>query len=143
MSELHITPERLIDYLHGELQPQDDAAVHAHVAACPACASAYDEEARLTDLLRRHARETERELPPGVVARIRSAVEEQRPAPWWSRLGFALHPAAVAACIVAGLLVGTYVSLAGFHSHARAATVDAAYYLDDHAALAPTTPFGD
>ena len=141
MSEQHVDPERLVEYLHRELPPSEDALVRAHLAECAACAEAYDAEARLGDLLRAHAQAEERELPPGVVASIRAAVGERR-APWWS-LGGRLHPVLVAASIVAGILVGSYFSLATWHSHAIASTIDAAYLVGDHEALEETTPFCD
>jgi anti-sigma factor RsiW len=142
MSEQHVSPETLIDYLHGELPDGEDASIHAHIAGCAACKETYEAETQLTDLLRSHARAEERELPPGVVARIRDAVATSQ-RPWWSRLTGSLRPLALGMAIAAGLLVGTFLSLRTWHSHAQASTIDAAYYLDGHAALTPTTPFGE
>jgi len=142
MSEQHVSPEQLVDYLHGELPASEDAAVHAHLAGCPECREAYESEARLSELMRSHARAQERELPQGVVAGIRDAIAATQE-PWWARFAASLRPLAVGTAIVAGILVGTFASLRTWHSHAQASTIDAAYYLDDHAALAPTTPFGE
>jgi hypothetical protein len=63
--------------------------------------------------------------------------------PWWTRITSSLRPLAVGTAIAAGLIFGTFMSLRGWHSHAQASTIDAAYYLDDHSALAQTTPFGE
>jgi len=142
MSEQHVSPEQLVDYLHGELPASEDAAVRAHLAACAECREAYDAEARLTELMRGHARAQERELPQGVVANIREAIAASQE-PWWSRFTASLRPLAIGAAIAAGIVVGTFASLRTWHSHAQASTIDAAYYLDDHAALAPTTPVGE
>ena len=142
MSEQHVSPEQLVDYIHGELPPGEDAAVHAHLAGCPACTQAYEAEAQLTDLIRAHARAEERELPQGVVASIRDAVTASQ-RPWWESLAASLRPMAVGAAIVAGLLVGAILSLQMWHSHAQASTIDAAYYLDGHADLSGTTPFSE
>jgi anti-sigma factor RsiW len=142
MSEQHVSPETLVEYLHGELPAGEDAAVHAHLANCRECSEAYESEASLSELIRAHSRAEERELPQGVVLRIREAVAASH-VPWWSRLTASLRPLVVGTAIAAGLLFGTFLSLRGWHSHAQASTIDAAYYLDDHSALAPTTPLGE
>ena len=142
MSEQHVSPEQLVEYLHGELPAGEDAAIHAHLAGCPACTEAYEAEARLVEMIRGHARAQELELPQGVVASIRAAVAADRE-PWWARLTASLRPLALGTAIAAGLLVGTLLSLRMWHSHAQAATIDASYYLQDHTALTATTPFGD
>ncbi len=140
MTEPHLSPEDLVEYLHGELPAERDATAHRHLADCAACRDAYESEARLTELLRAHARAEERDLPPAVVAGVRAALERERPA---QRFAGWLRPALVAAAIVCGLLVGMYASQGGWHSRARAAGIDASYYLDDHAALDRTTPLGE
>ena len=142
MSEQHLSPETLLDYLHGELPAGEDASVHAHLAGCGECSDDYDSEASLTELIRGHYRAGERDLPQGVVVRIRDAVAASH-VPWWRRLTSSLRPLTVGTAIAAGLLFGTFLSLRTWHSHAQASTIDAAYYLDDHSSLAPTTPFGE
>jgi anti-sigma factor RsiW len=142
MSEQHLSPETLLDFLHGELPEGEDAAVHAHLAECRECSAAYDSEASLTEVIREHYHAQERELPQGVVLRIRDAVAASH-VPWWRRLTASLRPLTVGTAIAAGLLFGTFLSLRTWHSHAQASTIDAAYYLDDHSSLAPTTPFGE
>ncbi len=142
MNEQHVPPEILVEYLHGELPAGEDAAVHAHLAECRECSDAYESEASLTELIRGHYRAQERDLPQGVVVCIRDAVAASH-VPWWRRLTDSLRPLAVGTAIAAGLLFGTFLSLRGWHSHAQASTIDAAYYLDDHSSLATTMPFGE
>jgi anti-sigma factor RsiW len=142
MSEQHVTPEMLIDYMRGELPEHEDAATHAHISGCSQCAEAHESETALTDLLREHARSEERELPAGMLSRIQLAIAAERKPTWWDVLMGYLRPA-IAIPVAAGLILGAVFGLASRHSAAQATTIDAAYYLDDHAALAPTTPFQD
>ena len=138
----HLTPEQLIDYLHGELAPGEDAAVLLHLESCVPCRASYDEEASFSETLRSFARATERDFPPGVRARILSAVEasQTRPA-WTARLAAWLRPA-VAIPVAAAVVVAAF---AGYDSatHRSRTTIDAAYYLDDHAALTSAVPFNE
>jgi anti-sigma factor RsiW len=135
----HPSSETLIDYVHRELPAHEDAAVHAHLASCAACSQAHDDEVRLGELLREHARSEERELPPGFSTRILAAAIAARPqAPWWAvlRPAFALPAAAVLAIVL-------YLGFAVFHGPGKVTTVDAAYYIDSHAALATDMPFAE
>ncbi len=43
----HYDRENLIDYLHGALEPEADAALFEHLETCPACRALHDEEAGL------------------------------------------------------------------------------------------------
>ncbi len=137
----HLTEIQLTDYLHHALAPEDDAAVYAHVQTCPECAAALREETALTEALKRFAAAEERDLPQGVQATIWSRVEElSAPRAFADRLRAWLRPAIalpVAAVIVLGLL------LAPQFTHGPTQTIDAAYYLDAHAAVNGTIPFGD
>jgi len=142
MNQTHPTLEQIIDHLHGELPDVQDAAVHGHIADCPSCAQARDTEMQLTDLLRAHARAQERDLPQGVLAGIRSAVE-RTPAPsFWERLQAAFRPV-VLVPVAAALAAVLYFGLSARHSKAVAAPIDASYYVQNHAALAATTPFSE
>lgn len=140
MNELHPSIEELTDYLHGELPPGRDAAVHAHVAACPECARAQAEEQSLTELLRAHARAEERELPERVVAKIRSAAFSPPRPSAWERLRSGLRPA-FALPAAAAAAIAIYLGLHAGHGTARATSIGAAYYVDNHAALTATAPF--
>ena len=141
MNQTHPTPDELIDYLHGELSPARDAAIHAHLAGCSECAEAREAELSLTEALRAHAKAQERELPSIVVTGIWNAVR-RRPASLWERLSASLRPA-ISLPVAAAIALLLYFGLRGTHGTARAATVDAAYYLDRHATLSAITPFSE
>jgi anti-sigma factor RsiW len=143
MKQEHPSIDQLVDYGRGELSPRDDATIHAHLTTCAACAEAYDAETRLVELLRRRAGAEERELPPGFADAIlaRAAADTASPAFWsWNRLEDLLRPA-VAVPVAAAIAVAIYVSASGWHGSAKNDAVDAAYYIENHAALASTTPF--
>jgi anti-sigma factor RsiW len=142
MNAPHLTAEQLIDYVHAELCELEDAAVHAHLAACAVCREEYDAEVRLSELLREHARARELELPPELAATIRDLAARPAHSPWIARWNGLLRPAfalPVAAAAAVGLYVGAHV----LHDRSPAARIDAAYYLEDHASLATTAPFSD
>lgn len=141
----HPTAEQLIDYVHGELPEQQDAAVHAHLATCSPCTEAHDVEARLGEVLREHARAQERDLPPGFAARIVEAATASEPqaAPWWQALARVLRPA-IAIPALAAIALAIYVTIAASnHGTVQTATIDAATYMDNHAALATDMPFAE
>jgi anti-sigma factor RsiW len=142
MNETHLTVEQLVDYLHGELSPQADAAVHAHLAECRECSEARDAEASLSELLRAHARSEERELPPGVVAQVWDAVDKARAPSPWTRLVTAMRPA-VALPAAAALGLALYFARTLPHATLGAPKIDATYYVENHAALTATTPFAE
>ncbi|HTU70119.1 MAG TPA: zf-HC2 domain-containing protein [Candidatus Baltobacteraceae bacterium] len=137
----HITEEQLIDYLHGELAPGADAALLLHLEGCGECRVRYDAQARLSESLRAYARATERELPLGFEVRVRAAIESsrvpaQRSLPGWVRPALAIPVAAV-------LAIGAYFTYGSSATHRGATTIDAAFYLDDHAALTSRVPFDE
>jgi anti-sigma factor (TIGR02949 family) len=135
----HLTDEKLIDYLHGALAPQDDAAVYAHIEACPECRKRYDTEVALTEMLRSHNQHEERELPATLKAEIWQRIREQE-AP--ARGGFwSMFRPALALPVAAALALGLYFGV--WHNGSGAPTIEAAYYLQDHAALNSTVPFND
>jgi len=138
----HPSPEQLIDYSHGELAPGEDAAVLLHLEGCVPCRARYDEEASLSEALRNFAHASECELPAGVRASIFSAVDPSRVQPGWTaRLAAWLRPA-VAIPVAAAVLIAAF---AGYDSatHRSRTMIDAAYYLDDHAALTSAVPFNE
>jgi anti-sigma factor RsiW len=141
MNQTHPTPEQLVDYLHGELPAAQDAAVHGHLAECSECAQAYEAEASLTELLRAHARSEESELPYRVVAGIRDAAAQTTAAFPWERIRAALRPVVLIPA-AAALVVALYFGLGTRHP-AGVTPIDAAYYVDNHAALTATTPFSE
>jgi len=138
----HPSQEQFIDYLHGELASGEDAALLLHLEGCASCRESYQDEARLSEALRGYARVSERELPPGVRASIWSAIESsQREPSWTQRLAGWLRPA-VAIPVAAALVIAAF---AGYGStlHRGGTTIDAGYYLDDHAALTSAVPFNE
>lgn len=141
MNKLHPTPEEIVDYLHGELSPEQDAAIHAHLATCDECVEIRDAEQSLTEVLRAHAKAQERELPPGVVATIRDAVRYQPPS-LWERVSAAFRPA-IAVPVALALAAFVYFGFKLAHGPAVASTISASNYVDCHAALSQTTPLSD
>lgn len=141
----HPTLEELTDYVHGELPPQRDAAVHAHIAGCAPCAEAHETEVRLSEVLRERARAEERELPLGFAQRIIDAAiaSEPRATPWWESFARVLRPA-IAIPAIAAIALAIYFAVAGSHQGtSEMATIDAATYIDNHAALSSDMPFAE
>jgi len=129
----HLTTDTLTDYVHGELPPAEDALVHAHLQACAACQAEFELETSLSEALRTAARDEEYELPSMVKARIWEAVRAERPSPFAAFAAF-LRPA-IAVPTAAILIVVTYfASPLGHPQQVHAKTVDAMYYLEQHAA---------
>ncbi len=141
MNPTHPTPEQLVDYLHGELPSPQDAAVHAHLAECSPCAQAYEAETSLRELLRAHSRSEERELPYRVALAIRDAVANATAPPAWERIRAVLRPVVLIPA-AAALAVALYFGMSGHHA-GGATPINAAYYVNDHAALTATTPFSE
>jgi predicted anti-sigma-YlaC factor YlaD len=135
----HATLEQIIDYLHDELVPADDARIHQHLETCAQCRALYDEQSQLSEALVAYKHASERELPQGVIARIWDAVEQEhaRPSLWESLAGVLRWPVLAPAAVVAALVLF-------FGARALTPTansIDVAYYLQDHAALTNTVPF--
>lgn len=137
----HPNQELLIDYLHGELAPGEDAALQLHLDGCAACRARYQEEVELSEALRSYARVSERELPAGVRNAVWATIGSAQGAPsFGQRIASWLRPA-VALPIAAGLVLAAFL---GFTSNAHhGTTIDAAYYLDDHAAVTSAVPFNE
>jgi anti-sigma factor RsiW len=143
MNYEHPSKENLIDYLHGELPAEEDAGMLVHLRTCEACARRYDEEARLSEMLRRYAGVSEREMPLGMLASIKANIEGERRPSWRERFATLLRPV-VAIPVAAALAVGLYFGLdTASHHGAPKTAIDAAYYLNDHAAIARILPFGE
>lgn len=143
MNQPHPNVEQIVDYLHGELSPAEDAALRAHLAACGYCEELRAQEAALTDALRAHARAAERELPLSLVASIRARAARERSPSLGERIAAAFRPIVLfpAAAAVAALL---YIGLDVWRAHTpQPTTIDAASYVESHAAMAATAPFGE
>lgn len=143
MNTQHPSIDTLIDYIHHELAPGDDARIHAHLDTCAECRAAYEAETRVGEMLRVYAHETERELPQGVVATIWDRVERERSAPSLGERVRALFRPALAIPVglaaAAALVIGFSVS----HQQSNAPVIDAAFYLNDHASMTNSVPFGE
>jgi anti-sigma factor RsiW len=140
MNETHPSIDQIVDHLHGELSAADDAALRAHLSGCPECDELRKEEAAITESLRAHARATELDVPPRVVARIRAEVARAAHPSLWERLRPVLRPAVLLPAAAAAVLV-LYFSL---NSRTGSSTpIDAAYYVNEHAALAAKAPFAE
>lgn len=138
----HPTTEQLIDYVHGALSPENDAFLYAHIEDCSMCRAEHDAEVTLTEMLRNQATVEERELPPMLKAAIWQAVRESQPS-MLDHLRAWLRPA-YAIPVVVALLAGAYFAPAYFHPVSNSPqSIDAAYYLQDHAAMNGAVPFGD
>jgi predicted anti-sigma-YlaC factor YlaD len=136
----HLKTETLIDYMHGALSPQEDAAVYAHMEHCELCRKEFEAEAALTEMLRANATREEREMPATLKAEIWSRIRSAEPSPW-IRLRSWLRPA-VYVPTAAVLAVAAYFGTA-YIAPQGAPSIEAAYYLQDHAALNSTVPFSD
>lgn len=138
----HLTAEQLIDYLHDALSPGEDASIHAHLDDCGHCRDEYAAEVFLTESLRKQAVLEERELPGGVKAAIWSEIRNARPSPA-ARLAALWRPA-LALPLAAALAFAVYFGSGMLHRQTPSGpTIEAAYYLQDHAALNNAVPFGD
>lgn len=136
----HLTNDSLLDYIHGELSPADDAAVYAHIEQCQPCRQEYEAEVALGEMLRTQAARDERELPSTVKAEIWERIRSADPSPVARVLAW-LRPAVaipVAVAIAAAAYFGTT-----YIGSQPAPTIEASYYLQDHAAMNSTIPFSD
>ena len=137
----HLSTDLLIDFLHGELAPADDALAHVHLAACATCRAEYDREASLTGMLRSAAVAEEREMPSLVNAAVWQQIREARPGPF-ARMAAWMRPA-VAVPIAALLIVGGWFASPLAHHSAALPTIDASYYFQMHAAQASQSSLGE
>ncbi len=137
----HFDRENLIDYLHGALAPEADAALFEHLEVCASCRALHDEEAALSEALRAAARAEELELPAMVRARVWDAVRREKPS-WRERLLTGWGPR-LALPVAAALALVAYLG-GPIVRHGAVATpgVAAAYFLDEHNAEVQNNPLG-
>jgi anti-sigma factor RsiW len=134
----HLNADLLVDFVRGELAPEDDALAHAHLQTCSECRAEYDLEVALTDALRAAARAEEVEMPSAIKAAIWEQIRAAQPGPL-ARLAAFWRPALALPLAAALLLGGWFASPFAPHS-AGSPTIDAAYYLEAHAAQTAQTP---
>lgn len=136
---LHLTTEQLIDYIHDALEPGEDAYVHAHLDDCAQCRDEYTAEVALSELLRKQAEIEEREMPSSIKAAVWEQIRNAKPSPLQRFL--AVFRPVIAVPVAAAIILAAYF---GLHSQQGVApTIDAAYLLQDHAAMNSTVPFDD
>lgn len=138
----HPNQEQLIDYLHGELAPGEDAALLQHLESCATCRARYHDEVELSESLRAYARLSERELPAGVRNAVLATIESGERAPTWSQRVAAWLRPAVYVPVAAALVLAAFIGY-GSSAHHNATTIDATYYLEDHAAVTSAVPFNE
>ncbi|MBV8602498.1 MAG: zf-HC2 domain-containing protein [Candidatus Eremiobacteraeota bacterium] len=138
----HLGNDTIIDYLHRELAPGEDAAVLMHLEACADCSVRLNLESAIGGRLRAQAKAEELDLPLGmreaIMARI--AAEAAAPTPW-ERLAAWLRPAVVVPVVAAAALAAVLIPMGT--QHAAAPTLPVMYYLEEHAAHAQENPLAD
>lgn len=138
----HLTSDTLIDYLHHELGPADDARVLAHLESCEACTRELNLEATITDRLRAMAQVEELDVPLGLQSAIMTRIAGEQRGLRQSLRRF-LRPVVIvpfAAAVAAGAFFLTPV-LAPPNSPSAALPVS--YYLQEHDVRAQENPLGD
>ncbi len=90
----------LIDYQRGQLPPEREDGVRAHIAECPSCSRADAAERTLTELLER--RLPQHPAPVHLKRSLRASWPLPAPArrSWWNRWGRTLLPAGAAALVI-------------------------------------------
>lgn len=130
MTSQHPTTDRIIDYVHHELAPSEDAVLFEHFAGCAPCREEYEAELRLTGALRSAAAANTLELPSMMKAEIWTRVRSAEPS-LWSRLFRPL----VALPVAAAIAVAAFFA---FQPNAQTASghpmVGAQYYFASHSA---------
>ncbi|GAC1310587.1 MAG: hypothetical protein NVSMB19_24840 [Vulcanimicrobiaceae bacterium] len=136
----HLSTDFLVDYVHGELTPEDDAKAHAHLAACPACRDEYDAEVTLGEALRSAAVAEERELPGMVKAAVWQQIRKAEPGPL-ARFAALFQP--TLAVPVAALLAIAAFAVSPLAHHDGPPTIAASYYLQSHAIQSAQSPLSE
>jgi anti-sigma factor RsiW len=141
MNEQHLSTDLLVDYLHGELAPEDDALAHAHLSSCAACRRERDLEASLSEALRTTAHAEEQEMPSLIKAAIWEQIRQAQPGPLrriaaWFRPAFAVPAVAI-------LLIGGWFASPYGHPTGTAPTINAMYYLQTHEAQSANAPLSE
>lgn len=138
---MHYNADTLDDYLHGELGPERDAVIHAHLETCAPCRALYDEAATVRDWLRGAARAEERAFPSMIKARVWERVRTMPATPSLAERVRALWRPLIAVPVAAVLAVFVYAGIP--HSSGPPAGVAATYLLEEHAAVASDNPLAD
>jgi anti-sigma factor RsiW len=140
MSE-HLNNALLIDYLRRELPPEDDALVLVHLEKCQACRREYEIEISLSESLRAAAAREELEFPSMVAARVWEEIRNARPSPLTLLLAW-FRPA-IAVPLVGAAALAAFFFAVPFAGHGVSPKINAAYYLEAHAALQAQNPLDE
>lgn len=138
----HLSSETLIDYLHHELAPGEDARVLAHLESCATCTRELNIEASITDRLRAVAQAEELDLPLGLRSAILSRIASDEVGPaaalrrWLRPVLLVPLGAAVAAAVF-------FLSPVLAPQTTQTAALPVSYYLEQHAVQAQGNPLGD
>jgi anti-sigma factor (TIGR02949 family) len=137
----HLNIETLIDYLHHELAPGQDASVLAHLEECRDCASELNVEAAITERLRATARTEDLDLPVGMRSAIMARIAALRPTPldvvrrWLGPIVLVPVAASIAA---AAFFLAPHPT-----TQNQQAALPVSYYLEAHAVGAQGNPLAD
>ena len=140
---MHYNSETINDYLSGELGPERDATIHAHLEGCAECRARYEEGASVRDWLRAAAAAEEREFPSMIRARVWERVRVIQATPSFADRLRALWRPMVAVPVAAGIAVFAYMGVPAVHGSGQPAGVAATYLLEEHAAVASDNPLAD
>uniref|UniRef100_E6Q5F1 Zinc-finger domain-containing protein n=1 Tax=mine drainage metagenome TaxID=410659 RepID=E6Q5F1_9ZZZZ len=140
-TDRHPTREELIDFQHRALEPAADAAVLTHIENCVPCAAIHDEEARLTELVRAHARSERFELPLGFAAATLARARERERSHYLERFLSWWRPAVAVPAAVFFVLAAFLAPVVLPHLYRPTSQINALHDLRDHAALMATEPF--
>jgi anti-sigma factor (TIGR02949 family) len=135
----HLNSTTLIDYLHHELPPGDDAEVLAHLQSCEACSQELNVEASISERLRESARESDLEVPAGLRSAIMARIAAQRQSPWYA-LRSLVRPLIVVPVAAA---LATAAFLLGPALLPQSPGVPVSYYLQQYADHARQNPLAD
>jgi anti-sigma factor RsiW len=139
MTSRHPSTEEIIDYVHHELSPSQDAELFEHFATCDACRREYEGELRLSGALRAAAAVEQLELPPTVKVQVWNRVRSYERPRWPIPLRPLIALPIAAAVAVAALFAAQPGIVTGVHP-----MVGAQYYFDLHsAAIRQENPLSD
>ena len=137
----HLGTNTLIDYLHGELAPGEDATVLAHLEGCAACTRELNVEAGITDALRAAARAEALELPLGMSSAIMARIAASSQSPLGRLQGW-LRPVVLVPLAAAVTAAAIFFPL-NAHKTVPPRALPVSYYLEEHAARAQENPLAD
>jgi anti-sigma factor RsiW len=140
---MHYNDDILDDYLHGELGPERDAAIHAHLEKCTPCCARFEQAASVRDLLRASVLAEEREFHSIIKARVWEVIRNAPPPPSFADRLRTLWRPMIAVPVAAAIAIFAYMGVPVVHGTTAPAGVAATYLLEEHAAVASENPLAD